>query len=161
MHTPLRPLVEMARLNHRLFLNCLRGLDDAPARKRPSDGVNSIAFIALHVVDARYFLVRQMGGRAESPFAALLKDVNRVADLRACPSVEAIRQAWCAVEGRLERRFAAMPRERLARRSTVRFPVGDPTVLGSIAFLLQHESYHVGQLGMLRKYLGLGPMGYA
>jgi len=161
MHARLEPLHEIAVLNHRLFLNCLEDLDDAAARRRPSDDVNHIAFIALHVVDARYFLVRQMGGRAVSPFAELLKDVNRAADLRDPPSVEAIRRAWCAVEAKLERRFAAQTREGLRKRSRLRFPVGDRTVLGSVAFLLQHESYHVGQLALLRKCAGLGPMAYA
>ena len=33
-------------------------------------------------------------------------------------------------------------------------------VLGAVAFLLQHDSYHVGQLALLRKHFGLGAMRY-
>jgi len=29
-----------------------------------------------------------------------------------------------------------------------------------IAFLLEHEAYHIGQLGLLRKLYDLGPMKY-
>lgn len=34
-------------------------------------------------------------------------------------------------------------------------PVEDKTIMGGFAFLISHESYHVGQLGLLRKELGL------
>ena len=38
--------------------------------------------------------------------------------------------------------------------------LSDTTFAGAITFLAQHESYHVGQLALLRKGLGLGPMSY-
>jgi uncharacterized damage-inducible protein DinB len=38
--------------------------------------------------------------------------------------------------------------------------VSDGSVLGAVAFLAQHESYHMGQLGLLRKALGYPPMSY-
>jgi uncharacterized damage-inducible protein DinB len=40
-------------------------------------------------------------------------------------------------------------------------PVADPSVLGALTFLLQHESYHVGQLAMLKKHLTGKPMKYS
>ena len=33
-------------------------------------------------------------------------------------------------------------------------------VLGEIAFLLQHEALHIGQMAFLRKWLGDAPMSY-
>lgn len=157
----LRPLAVIARLNHRLYLNCLADLDDALASRQPGDGVNDILFIALHVLDARRFLIRRLGGRAETPFTAMLAKVTSVRDLRERPPVEAVRRAWIDLEPRLLRRFAAVTATALAKAAKPRFPIDDPTVLGAVAFLLEHESYHIGQLGLLRKYLGLGPMKYA
>jgi hypothetical protein len=47
------------------------------------------------------------------------------------------------------------------RRSNVhRFPLGDSTELGLMAFLVQHDSYHIGQLGFLRRQLGKPAMAY-
>lgn len=40
-------------------------------------------------------------------------------------------------------------------------PLAGPTLLGTIAFLMQHESYHVGQMGLLRKQLGRPATTYA
>lgn len=44
--------------------------------------------------------------------------------------------------------------------SSQRFPVDLPTVHGGLGFLLQHESYHIGQLALLRKYFGYPAMRY-
>ena len=41
-----------------------------------------------------------------------------------------------------------------------RFSIADATLLGGIAFLTQHDSYHIGQLALLRKHWGLGAMSY-
>ena len=38
---------------------------------------------------------------------------------------------------------------------------GDPSTLGSRAFLVQHDSYHIGQLAMLRRVHGLPAMRYS
>ena len=34
-------------------------------------------------------------------------------------------------------------------------------ILGMLVFLVQHDSYHIGQLSLLRKYAGLAAMSYA
>jgi uncharacterized damage-inducible protein DinB len=39
--------------------------------------------------------------------------------------------------------------------------VSDPSRLGMIAFLTQHDSYHLGQLAFLRRQLGRPAMAYA
>lgn len=36
------------RLNSRLFLNCLRGVEDGAGLRRPTDQVNNLTFIAVH-----------------------------------------------------------------------------------------------------------------
>ena len=48
----------------------------------------------------------------------------------------------------------------LAGASGERFPGVPATLLGAIAFLVQHESYHIGQLAFVRKYLGRPSMSY-
>ena len=52
------------------------------------------------------------------------------------------------------------PPEFLNESSPQRFPVGNSR-LDALAFLAQHESYHVGQLGWIRRRSGLPAMKYA
>jgi uncharacterized damage-inducible protein DinB len=51
--------------------------------------------------------------------------------------------------------------ETIERPGAHRFPVPDPTPLGMLAFLAQHDSYHVGQVAFLRRQLGKPAMSYA
>ena len=50
--------------------------------------------------------------------------------------------------------------EQLTRPNVHRFPLGDSTELGLLAFLVQHDSYHVGQMGFIRRQLGKPAMAY-
>jgi len=53
-----------------------------------------------------------------------------------------------------------MSAEDLAQANADRFPLADGTRLGMIAFLVQHDSYHVGQMAFLRRQLGKPAMSY-
>ena len=49
----------------------------------------------------------------------------------------------------------------LAEPTAQRFLAEDTTRLGMVAFLVQHDSYHLGQIGFIRRQLGKSPMSYA
>ena len=50
--------------------------------------------------------------------------------------------------------------EELETAVDARFPGVDRTRLGALTFLVQHDSYHIGQLALLRKPAGLPAMSY-
>ena len=58
----------------------------------------------------------------------------------------------------LRDRLAALTPADLDAPSDARFPLFNGTRLGTLTFLVQHDSYHVGQLSLLRKYCGLPAM---
>jgi hypothetical protein len=55
MNATLAPLRRTLDLNTRLFLNALDGVDDKLATTRPNASTNHIAFVACHLVEARYY----------------------------------------------------------------------------------------------------------
>ena len=81
-------------------------------------------------------------------------------DLERVPTLGEIREEWLAVSPVLEARLAALTPEDLAGKTTQRFPIDDATLAGTLAFLLHHEAYHLGQLGLLRRAAGLPAMRY-
>ena len=155
------PLRIQLDLDTRLFLNCLDGVSEAQGAQRPSDDTNSLAFVAAHVTDSRFFLARVLGATVENPLEAQLAGARSIADLASCPSLAESRAAWQAVSGPLMERLDALDAAALDRPAAQRFPVDDRTVLGTLAFLAQHEAYHIGQLALLRKFAGLPAMTYA
>ncbi len=160
MPDALTPLREMARLHTRLFLNALAGVDDEAAARRPEGRTNNIAFVALHVLDARCWLAGYLGEPLTHPFDEDLRDVNSVDDVETLPPIDAVRDAWRDASRSFEALLDRLDADALAGPSPMPFPIDDTTTLGALVFLLHHEAFHVGQLALLRRYVGLDGLSY-
>ncbi len=156
----IQPSADATRLNHRLLLACLDGMDDAAAQTVLAPDTNLAAFIALHLVDARCFLLKMLGEEVEHPFGDQYDGAKSIDDIERFPTVEELRAAWKQTASLLKNAFANMTEEQLAAEPPFKIPMPDQTCAAAVTFLAQHESYHVGQLALLRKGLGLGPMSY-
>lgn len=160
MDVRVAPLAETLRLNTRLFRNCLDGLTDQQAQSRPSATTNSAAFVAAHLVESRFLLLKVLAAPRPSPLDRYLNGRSGIDDIRVWPTLAEIGSAWTEVSHALRDRIASMSAAGLDAPNPTRFPVSDMTVLGVVAFLVQHDSYHLGQLSLLRKYAGLPAMSY-
>jgi uncharacterized damage-inducible protein DinB len=160
MDPRIAPLAEMLRMNTRLYLNCLAGLPDDKARVRPTDTTNSAAFVAAHLTDSRYYLLGSLGVKEASPLKGAKGGFNKIDDVTTFPPLAEIQAAWTAVGKVLDHRLGAMAATDLDAPLDPGFPVETQTLLGLVVFLVQHESYHLGQLGLLRKHAGLPAMEY-
>lgn len=160
MDVRLLPLAETLRLNTRLFLNCLEGVDDGLALRRVSDRTNHIAFLAAHLVGARAYFAGLLGGDGADPFEDRLGGARTIDDVDEWPEMEEIRAAWPEVTERLLERLDAVGTDELDQPLDSRFPSETRTVFGAATFLVQHDTYHIGQLAILRKHFGLGAMSY-
>jgi uncharacterized damage-inducible protein DinB len=161
MDPQVAPLALLYELNTDLLLNCLDGLTDAEAQRRLESGGNSVTFLAGHLTDTRHFLAARLGHPLSNPLARYLADVRSIDEIRELPSLEEIRSAWQAVSAHLHTVLAELTPSQLADPNAHRFPLEDSTRLGMIAFLVQHDSYHLGQIAFLRRQLGKPPMSYA
>jgi uncharacterized damage-inducible protein DinB len=153
-------LADTLRLNTKLFRNCLAGMTDEQANVRPTAASNSAAFIAAHLTEARYYLLKLLGAEEPNPIGRYLAGARSLDDLEACPPLAETLAAWTAVAHALRDRLERLTPEDLDAAITTRFPTATPTILGVLAFLVQHDSYHIGQLALLRRQIGLPPMSY-
>ena len=160
MDPRLAPLDEIFRLDTRLLRNCLDGMTEEQGLARPSAATNSAAFVAAHVTDTRYYILTLLGDARPNPLAPYLEGARGIDDLVRCPPLATTLEAWGETAAALGTRLGAATAAELDAPSPQRFPVDDRTLLGALAFLAQHESYHVGQLALLRKYAGLPAMRY-
>ena len=160
MDPRVQPLAAILRLNTRLLLNCLDGLTDETARSRLGEGVNSAIFIAAHLTDSRFFMLRTVGGSLENPLSPFLDKAKTIDDITDWPSLDAVRAAWDAVSSALDATLDAAAPDELGAPVDARFPGVERTRIGALTFLVQHDSYHLGQLALLRKSAGLPAMSY-
>jgi hypothetical protein len=153
-------LASVFRTNTRLLLNCLDGVSREHALQRPNDRTNSLLFVACHLVDSRHFLAGYLGLAVPNPLEAMLGAVNSIEEVQELPDLEEVRRCWKTIGLTLDECFATLGEDDLNAASPQRFPVDRPTVFAGIGFLLQHESYHIGQLALIRKFLGYPAMRY-
>ena len=155
------PLAAILELNTDLLLNCLDGLSQEEAQHRLDGGGNSVIFLAAHLADTRHFLAARLGRPLANPLSRYLADAQRIEDIGEWPGLDDVRRAWLAVCAHLAEVLSGLGAADLERTGAHRFPVADPTPLGMLAFLTQHDSYHVGQAAFLRRQLGKPAMTYA
>lgn len=155
------PLATILDLNTDLLLNCLDGLSQPEAQHRLDGGGNSVIFLAAHLADSRHFLAARLGRPLTNPLSRYLAVAQSIEDIGEWPSLAEIRQAWLAVSAHLRQHLPELGSDELVREGAHKFPVPDSTPLGMIAFLTQHDSYHVGQVAFLRRQLGKPAMTYA
>lgn len=160
MNPSIEPLYVIYNLNRRLFLNTLTDIDDDLARKRPNNKTNSMIFIACHLLDARYYIGKLIGLYCECPFKDIFDQTNSIEDFTEFPKLADISSSWHDISNKILMRLKTIHKSDLADKAPFDVPVEDNTVFGLITFLAQHESYHIGQLALLRKYFGLKAMRY-
>jgi uncharacterized damage-inducible protein DinB len=159
VHPSVTPLAAVFRLNTELLLNCLDGLDDTSAQQRGTPGTNSVAFLVAHLVESRHFIATVLGAPLPSPLPRALANARSLEDAGEMLPVGELAGAWEAISAHLAVQLERIDTAQLAQQGQ-RFPGSDGTVLGALAFLAQHDSYHLGQVALLRRQLGFPAMGY-
>jgi uncharacterized damage-inducible protein DinB len=139
-------LAALFDLNTDLLLNCLDGLTDAEAQRRLEAGGNSVTFLAGHLTDSRHFLVTRLGTRSPIRWHDTWRMFGVSRKSVSLPLLEEIRPAWEAVSTHLRAVLSELSADELAQPNVHRFPLEDSSRLGMIAYLVQHDSYHLGQI---------------
>jgi uncharacterized damage-inducible protein DinB len=162
MDPRIAPLSQILRLNTRLLRNCLDGMSDDAAALRPSPTTNNVAFIAAHCGDARFYLLRLLGVEQENPLTPYLAGARNIDDVARLPPLDVIREGWTSASHALRDCLEALSSDEVQRQvpHAPPFPGTDKSVLSMLTFLVQHESYHLGQIALLRRYAGLPAMKY-
>lgn len=160
MDTRVTPISELLRLNTLLFRNCLVGMSEEASRSRPTPTTNHAAFIAAHVADSRYFLLKVLGAERPSPMAPYIGSADRLDAVQQWPTLDETQSAWTQAGRALRDRLDAMTSAELDAPCNPPFLGEGVSRLSGLSFLAQHEAYHIGQLSLLRTYVGLPAMKY-
>jgi hypothetical protein len=162
----IQPVVKQFELQTRLFNNVLEGIEDIKGSKRLSDHVNHLQWIAGHLTNSRYALAPGLGIKASFPYNEQYTDPseppphNRTISASVkYPSLTEIKNSWNGLAEGFTEKISGLSDEQLA--SGIPFPVPTgKTFQDLLSFIASHESYHIGQMSIIRKYLGLNAMSY-
>jgi len=150
------PSAQLLHISDQLFHKGLTDLDRESLLKRCGSESNPIIWIAGHLTLSRCGLARLIGLEVDHPWADLFARSAKVTDDLAYPEIGEIISVWDDVSPQLISRLENMTGEQLSSRAGRDFPIADKSLRGAIAFMAWHESYHLGQIAFIRKWLGLG-----
>ncbi len=153
-------LKNIVKMNDRLFINSLEGITEEQAKERISDHNNPVNWIAVHTAWARYNMLAMLGKPAQNPYEGMFEGFKPFDPNFEYPSLSDVKEKWGEASQLLNEALENVSEEHLQSESPLKSPIGDFTFGGTFAFLVQHESYDIGQMGFLKKYLTKEPMKY-
>jgi len=140
--------------NDQLFHRALDGIKREDLLRRPHDGSNPLIWIAGHATTSRSSLTKMIGESVNNPWSELFKRGATVDANISYPEIQEIISLWDEVTEKLMRRLQSLMDDELAQAPPFPVPTSDKTLRGAIVFLNYHETYHIGQMAYLRKWLG-------
>lgn len=155
----IRPVAESLRISD-FFLELMTGdleNDLAVMRIRDTEGP-SISWVVGHLLNGRCELLRLLDPEAENPYAERFDRLVAATDGSDYPHIEDLRASWRELSGRV---FAALgsvsDQQLVVPIEDVGMPHGEKNLLGLLVYVAWHETYHMGQIGTMRTWLGLNP----
>ncbi len=154
MHPSIAPVAQLYGVTTALFEKALTGLDREALLRRPGTETNPILWIAGHLASSRFGLASALGCQRDVPWGTLFFKGNAAGDLATLPEIGSIQGAWRDISQVLATRLDELTEAELSAPFPRSFPIPDGSSRGAITFLAFHEGYHVGQMALLRKWLG-------
>jgi hypothetical protein len=141
-------------------------VDDAIGRiptsqwlERPAAHSNHVLWIIGHLATTRGLIVRTLEADHKAPtIDRLFAGGTPLQEDTAYPSPAVVIDLWRDMALRVDRALRTALASDLERSSPEGVPTFNGVVSGALAASVFHESYHVGQLGYLTRWLGHGPL---
>ena len=158
MHPSIGTVAEQFRITTNLFIKAMAGVSAEEAMRRPADRSNPLLWLAGHVTQFRSRLLILIGVPRDFPWPQIFDTGAKVGPASLYPEPEALVALWEEQSALLEERLAALSEAELAAPPGLKVPSTDATLRGAVGYFSLHEAYHVGQMGYVRKWLGMTPI---
>ncbi len=159
MSNLLQPLVDILKFTTLNLTNGLADITNEAALKRVLGGCpNSLTHVVCHIIGSRYDMGKLAGLNEEFPWQDIFKTESACTDGENYPDIEEVRQVLQAISEKLISRLESLSDEEALAETPNAFPMQEKTVRGGLAFLIWHDSYHLGQVGAIRTTLKVTPL---
>ena len=151
-------IAEQFRVSTNLFVKALDGLDRDALVARLGPRSNPPIWIAGHLAQSRVRIINILGGETPQPWTGMFDTGSVIGDLARYPEAGVIIDRWTALSEELMDRLEQLTEAELVAPPPPRVASPDGTLRGALALLAFHDGYHVGQLGFIRRWLGLSAL---
>ncbi len=140
-------LIDVYNSQEEQFYKAVGDLKDEDRHSRMSDNTNHLAWLIGHIVSCRFMLCGMLGMEVKEPFPDLFQNTKGIQDVD-YPSIKDLTKDMKGISKKLMTRLNEISDEELNAEGK------HGRLRDFITFFASHESYHIGQIGMLRKFLG-------
>lgn len=155
-------LISQFDLHHKWYNNALEDLSDAETNQRVHDdtNMNHVKYLAGHLLNAEYNFAKLANVNVEVKWNDLFAAMGqtKARDDVPYPRIEEIKEEWDKIYAPIREGLTELTAEELNEAPTSPFDQIGETRGEALAFLNHHQTYHIGQMGILRKGLGKEPM---
>ena len=149
-------IANMFKANGQIFEKATQGVPAEQWLVQPGKDSNHLAWIAGHVVVHRGIAARILGQQWSAPWEKLFARGANLGTPEQYPPAAELNRAFQEVSEKVASALPNVAEEVLKKPVPKDSPSLDGTVGGSIALLCLHETFHVGQMSYVRKWLGYG-----
>ena len=153
-HPAVAPLALIFRVNDGLAARSFESVTDEELWRRPTDKSNPMLWIFGHMVNTRAQMLKMFGESFDTGWGDVFDRGAVLHDAARYPTRETVQNVARDVNSRLYAKLSAFTDGELASPATRSFTPAVKTVTDQIAFLVMHDTYHVGQLAYVRKAIG-------
>lgn len=136
----------------------LQGMSEEQALTCPPGGGSCANWVLGHILSARNGVHHLLGLEAAFPPAKAARYARGTAPVTPADPGEPLADLLAAFQASQQKVAAALPGlspQQLAREMAMPDPLKEGPVGAHLGLLLFHESYHAGQLGVLRRLAGI------
>ncbi len=154
MNDLVKPFVEVFTFNKGFYLKMLEGISANHLLEKVNLNNSNLLWIAGHVNLSRYFACKLIREDIKSSFEELFNRGAKYDTGTEYPDITEITNEWEKVSEVMMNRLGTINEKELKEIGPFSFPIKENNRINNLSMFLMHESYHIGQMGYLRKMLG-------
>jgi uncharacterized protein YndB with AHSA1/START domain/uncharacterized damage-inducible protein DinB len=153
-HPAVAPLALIFSVNDSLASRSFEKLTDDDLWRRPTEKSNPMLWIFGHMVNTRAQMLKIFGESFDTGWGDVFDRGASLGGADTYPTREKVQAVSRDVNSRLYARLGGLTEADLAKSATRSPTPAIKTIADQIAFLVMHDTYHVGQLAYVRKAIG-------
>lgn len=143
------------KLQTHWFINVLEDTSDVECDRKIVDHANPAKWIAGHLLNSRLTVLTMLkGNHSGNNYQDLFGKGTLWNSEGAYPTIEAIIRHWKEAADELDLLLSGVREELWRSPAPFQTSIPDASMGGLIAYFSMHESYHLGQLSLIRRALG-------
>ncbi|MET4082681.1 hypothetical protein ABIB40_002641 [Pedobacter sp. UYP30] len=155
-------IIPAYRMHSQSFRNVLNGITEEASLKRIDNKTNHVIWMTGNLVSCRYWVGNLLGIADKDPYEDLFKEGRALDENLAYPTLEELKRNFAVISPRVYQKLLTATDAELDKAFSFGMivPFIPENVLNTIGMCIGREDYLFGQIGLMRKLLGLKGISY-